>query len=230
MSAARRTVSRLAASGVAAALLVGGVAAQAEAAGYPHVTLAKAKAALPPSTSLPGNVKREGSVTTAPRSYAVICTTKAKKVVLTGGSIAIADYKSAAPPNSDAYQEYEISVVAFETTAQAQAAVAKLNAVEKACPKTGQVDEGGVPVAVTRTLSTKASSKAWTGRRSLDHLVASGGSVDVALRGYETYLARGNVLTVIDQIGPGSPATGKAQDNRRKAVTNLVIKRLSAIK
>jgi hypothetical protein len=108
--------------------------------------------------------------------------------------------------------------------------VAKLNAVEKACPKTGNVTEGGIPVAVTRTLSTKAASKAWTGRRSLDHLVATGSAGQLELRGYETYLTRGNVLTVIDQLGPGSAATGKAQETRRKTVTNLVVARLSAIK
>jgi hypothetical protein len=231
MSVARHTVSRLAVTGVAASLLVGGAATQASAAAaYPHVTLAKAKTALPTSKSLPGGVKLVGKVRSAGRTYGEPCTTKPKKVPLAGGSVVIADYGNSASPVSPKYQQYEVSVVVFATAAQAKAGLAKLNAAEKVCPKTGTVTESGIPVQVTRTVSVKATSKAWTGHRTIDHVVASSGSTSVALRGYETYLTRGNMIVVIDQIGPGTAATGKAQETRRKTVTNLVIKRLSALK
>lgn len=230
MSLATRNVSRLAASGLAASVLVGSLAGTASAATYPHITLAKAKSALPPSKSLPGGVKLEGSVKTAGKTFGVVCTTKPVKVPLAGGSVAIADYSNGADILSSKYLAYEVSVVVFGTPAQATAGAAKLTKAEKACPKTSTSDAEGVPETITRTLLTKAASKAWTGYRSIDHITVAANGVSLGIRGYETYLTRGNVLVVIDDIGAITPTNGASSDAQRKTETNVVIQRLSALK
>ncbi len=225
--APRRVLRRLAVTGAAASVLVSGFAAEAQAASYPHISLAKAKAALPTSKSLPGHVKLEGKVRTANRTYGDICTTKPTKILMPGGSVVIADYSNGKTLASPDYLSYEVAVAVFATSAQATAAGAKLTKAEKVCPKSATDADG---VVIKRTLSMKATSKAWTGYRTIDHVTATIGSTTVKIRGFETYLVRGNALVLIDQIGGETPANGKLQDVRRKAVTNLVIARLSAIK
>jgi hypothetical protein len=227
--ATRRNLARLAASGAAATVLVGGLAQGAQAATYPHLTLAKAKTALPTSKSLPGGVKLVGKVRTAPRTYGVPCPTKPAKVVLPGGSVVAADYGNGTEIDSPKYLAYNVSIVTFSTAKQATAAAGLLAKAAKACPKTATVTEGGVSEKITRTLRVKASSKAWTGYRTIDHLDISGGGASVSVREYEAYLTRGNVLVVIDEAGAVTQTNGKLQDTRRKTVTNLVIHRLSAL-
>jgi hypothetical protein len=226
----RRALARVTVSGAAAALLVGGLATGAQAATYPHLTLAKAKTALPTSKSLPGGVKLVGKVRTAGRTYGDLCPTVEKHIPLPGGSVVIADYSNGLSITSPNYLAYEVSVVVFASSSQAKSGVAALTKAEKACPKTADRTVKGVPEHISRTLLTKATSKAWTGYRTIDHISATSGATTVAVRGYETYLVRGNALVVIDQVGAETATNGKLQDTRRKAVTNLVIKRVSALK
>lgn len=228
--ATRRHLARLAASGAAATVLVGGVAQGAQAATYPHLSLAKAKTAIPTSKSLPGGVKLVGKVRTAPRTYGIPCPTKPAKVTLPGGSVAAADYGNGAQIDSPKYLAYNVSVVSFGTTAQATAGLALLTKAAKACPSSATHTEGALTEKIVRTLRVKATSKAWTGYRTIDHLDITGPGGAVSVREYETYLVRGNVLVVVDLAGAVTPANGAQQDAWRKAATNLVIKRLSALK
>lgn len=230
MSNAQRAARRLLATGAAATVLVGGLAGTADAASYPLVTAAQAKAALPPSKSLPGGVKIVGSVRSAPRSVADLCATVTVKVPLAGGQISVADYASKAGLGSPAYLTYEVGVVNFGTPAEAVAGAAKMAKADKACVKTKTRTEDGVPEVITRTLIAKAASGAWTGYHSIDHLTATSGTASITLRAYETWLVRGNVIVLIDQIGAVTPTNGAQQEARRKAVIALVVKRLDAIK
>jgi hypothetical protein len=230
MSVARRTLSRLAATGVTASLLVAGVAAQAQAATYPHVTLAKAKTAIPASKTLPGGVKLVGKVVTSAKASVSLCATADKDLKLLGASVVLADYGTADAIDSPKYLQYEIAIYTFGTAAETKSSVAAMAKVEKACPKSAQRPVDGVPEVITRTLTTKAASKAWTGYRTIDHITATAGTVTVSARVYETFLVRGNVVAVIDELGSITPTNAAAQDVRRKAVTNLVIKALTALK
>jgi hypothetical protein len=224
-------VRRVAASGVAAAVLVGGTAANAQAAAsYPTVTLAKAKLALPTSKSLPGGVKLVGKVRSAGKTFAAPCVTKPANVPLAGGSVVIADYDNHTDILSPKYLSYEVSTVVFGTAAEAKAGAAKLTKAEKVCPKTASRKVEGVPETISRTLLTKATSKAWTGYRTIDHITVTNGTTSIAIRGYETFLTRGNVIVVIDEIAAITATNGAQSDARRKTETNLVIQRLSAIK
>src|ERR1700712_1094449 len=190
----RRVLTHLTVSGATAALLVGGLATGAQAASYPHVTLAKAKTALPTSKSLPGGVKLVGKVRTAGLTYGDLCPTASKHIPLPGGSVAIADYGNGAKINAPKYLSYPVSVVAFGTSSEAAAGAAKLAKGEKACPKVADRTIGGVPAHITRTLLTKAASKAWTGYRTIDHLSVTVGTTTLKVRDYLTFLGRGNVV------------------------------------
>jgi hypothetical protein len=222
-------VRRLAASGVAAAVLVGGTATGAQAASYPHVTLGKAKLALPTAKSLPGGVKLIGKVRSAGKTFAAPCVTKPADVPLAGGSVVIADYDNRTDILSPKYLSYEVSTVVFATAAQAKAGAAKVTKADKVCPKTATRMVNGVPETISRTLLTKATSKAWTGYRTIDHISVTDGTSTIGIRGYETFLTRGNVLVIIDEIAAITPTNGAQSDARRKSATNLVIQRLSAI-
>src|SRR5436309_470501 len=151
-------LGRFAAAATATAVLVGGLSGTAQAAGYPHITAAQAKAALPSSKQLPGGVKRVGSVRTAPRSYALLCTTKPVKVPLPGGAITDVYYSNDASPDSGNVLVYEVGIITFATTAQANAGAARMGKATKACPKAGHVTESGFPATVTRSLVTKTQS------------------------------------------------------------------------
>jgi hypothetical protein len=224
-------VRRAAASGVAAAVLVGGAATGAQAAAsYPHVTLAKAKLALPTSKSLPGGVTLVGKVHSAGKTFAAPCVTKPANVPLAGGSVVIADYGNHTDILSPKYLSYEVSTVVFATATQAEAAAAKVAKADKGCPKTAKRTVEGVPETISRTLLTKATSKAWTGYRTIDHITVTNGTTTFAIRGYETFLTRGNVLVIVDEIAAITATNGAQSDARRKTATNLVIQRLSAIK
>jgi hypothetical protein len=209
---------------------MGALASSAQAASYPHITAAQAKSALPSSTLLPGGVKRIGAVRSAAKSYAELCAGKPTKVTLPGGAINVVDYGTSVQADSPKYLQYEIGVVTFATTAQAKAGAAKMAKVDKACPKVVKKTDSGVPEVITRTLFTKAVSKSWTGYRTIDHVTATAGSVTIGARAYETFFLRGNVVVLIDQIGAVTPTNGPSSDAQRKAVTNLVLARLTALK
>ena len=196
-STSRRLLSRFAIAGVTSSLLVGTVATSAQAATAPHLVRSQAKAALPTSASLPGHVKRVGAVALSDITYATPCTTVPKKVTLPGGAAAIAGYKNTASVISPKYLEWGISIVVFPSASKATAAVARLNKAEKVCPGTKQTDEGGVVTLTTRTLSKKDKVSAWSGYSTIDHVSLTSTTDTATLRGYTTYVARGNVLVYL---------------------------------
>jgi hypothetical protein len=230
-STRRRTLRRLATSGVAASLLIGAAATSAEAATYPTITTTTAKTAIPAAKLVPGSVHLLVPIEAAAKTYTIACLAVQTKLALPGGEGINAVYVSKTTSALDpSYIQWNVSIAVFPSPAKAAAAQAKLVKAEKACPKKKNTKFDGIPATVTRTLATSYKVGSFSGYRSIEHVSAAAGSQSVDLRAYETNLVRGNVIVFVDELAPSTATNGKLQDTRRKAVTALMVKRLSALK
>lgn len=228
-----RTLTRLAAGGATATMLVAGVATTADAAtkSYPHLSTASVKAAMPAADKLPGGVKLvlKG---VSKKTAAVICLSAPKIIALPGANGVTAVYSNPVKDESSPkYLTWHIAAAVYTTPAKAAAAGARLLASEKACPVKKTTTGSGYTETVSRTLSTKYAVGSWTGYRSIDHITGTGALNKLQLRDNLSYLVRGNVLVSIEEVGTNVGKTsGATQEVRRKAVTALIVARLSAIK
>ena len=225
----RRAVRSLATTTVAASLLVGSVAASAQAA-TTNVTVAQAKATVPAAKLMPGSVALTGPVIMTHKAVAIPCLTKPKAVTLLGSSVEGNYLGKAQSPVSPKYLQWVVTVIAFPSPAKATAAANTLLAAQKTCPKSSTQTVKGTTETWSRSLGTKYTVGTFAGYRSVEHLTVTDGTTTANLRAYETFLVHGNVMLSLEEVAGATPANGKEQDTWRKTVTTLMVKRLSAIK
>jgi hypothetical protein len=228
MSAPRRYALRsLAASTVAASLLVGGLATSAQAATTPSI--AQAKATLPASKLVPGSVKIAGPVQATTKAISIPCLTKPKTYTLDGHTVGASYLGKEKSTLSPKYLQWGVTVIFFSSAAKANAAAATLNAAEKACPKTSTRTVKGANETWARSLGAKSTVGGFKGYRTVENLTVSQGTFNAYVRAYETYLVRGKVMLQLEEVAGATPTNGKLQDKWRKAMTTLMVKRLTAL-
>jgi hypothetical protein len=232
MSAPRRRGARsLATTTVAASLLVGAVATSAQAASYPTITKGQAKKLLPASKVLPGKVKLVAPLFTSTKNSVTICLPNVKHVPLPSGTTVSGTYATKqTDPFMAGYVSWEVTVTVFPTAPKATAALAKLDAAEKTCPKSSAHEVKGVTETLSRSLGTKYAVGAFKGYRAVEHVNLSDGTHSADVRDFTTFLVRGNTLLTIEETTNASPTNGKQQDTWRKTVTALMTKRIAAVK
>ena len=229
MSAPRRYALRsLAASTVAASLLVGGLATSAQAATTPSI--AQAKATLPASKLVPGSVKLAAPVQATSKALSIPCLTKPKTYTFTGHTVGASYLGKEKSTLSPKYLQWGVTVIFFPSAAKAKPLRPTLNKAEKACPKSSIRTVKGATEKWTRSLGAKSTVGSFKGYRTVEHLAVTEGTFAANVRAYETYLVHGNVMLQLEEVAGATATNAKQQDKWRKAMTTLMVKRLSALK
>jgi hypothetical protein len=221
---------KIAAGGLAVTALVVGASMPAQAAPrpFPHVTLAMARADLPPVKALPAVVVPEARVTSSSRDWTP-CTGRLKLTVPANETIAqsYGDEDNAAGDDSGQSTRIQLGISIFASPAQAKAAMSGFAAADEACPRVLTDHERGGSLIFTTTLSGKDTAGGWTGYRTVMHVTGTGNEKSFSSRAFETYLTRGNVVAEILVHSSGNPGTGPKEDGWRKQATKLLLARIA---